>query len=100
MLGDATRGMGREPKHDGPPADDDIRMVVRALGELSYEVHVGERSSEVAAVHLLHQHIAISAPGQAPSGERRVDIGRSEHIGQGCVISSGRTASSNCSPVR
>lgn len=69
--------MRREPQHDGPPADVHVRMVVRAFGQLPDQVHVGERSSEIAAVHLLHEHVAISAPGKAPPGQRRVDVGRS-----------------------
>ena len=100
MLREPSRRMGGETQHDGPPADVDVGMVVRLLGELPHPVHVGKRTGEIAAVDLLHEHVAVPAPRKSALGQRLVDLGEGEPLGQGCVISSGRTAPSNCSPVR
>ena len=47
------------------------------------------------------QLVAHALPGDALLGQRAVDLRRGQdRLAHGCVISSGRTAASNCSAVR
>ena len=60
-----------------------------------------ERGGEVVQLDRGDEHVALAGPVQALLLERGVDLGLREHgLAHGCVMSSGRTAASNCSAVR
>ena len=71
------------------------------LGQRPHPVHVGEGLGEVRPPDLLDQLDALAGPGQTAGVELGVHRRVVEHgRAHGWVISSGRTASSNCSPLR
>src|SRR5450755_1861775 len=83
------------------PADVDVGMVVGGLGGGADLVDEGQRRGEVAQRHGGGELVVLALPGDPLFGQRCVDVGRREHrFAHGWVISSGRTAASNCSAVR
>ena len=60
-----------------------------------------EGGGEVVQLDRRHQDVALAGPVQVLLVERRVDVGLGQdRLAHGCVMSSGRTAASNSSPVR
>ena len=100
LVGEPTSRVRAEPQGDRVPTDLDVGVVVRRLGERTHRVHVGEGPDEAVPFGDLDELVAVAIPCKAALGDRRVDRGVVQDGAQGCVISSGRTAASNSSPVR
>ena len=83
------------------PADVDVGVVVGRLGRRADGVDELEGGGEVVQLDRGDEDVALPGPVQALLVERGVDVGLREHrLAHGCVMSSGRTAASNCSAVR
>src|SRR5580692_616177 len=97
----AARVMRREHETHLVPADVDVGMVVGGLGGGADLVDEGQRPGEVAQRHGGGELVVLAHPVNALLGQRGVDVsGREDRFAHGWVISSGRTAASNCSAVR
>ena len=74
--------------------------MVGRLGGGADGVDEGQGGGEVVQLDRRDQRVALAGPVQLLLFELRVDLGQGEHrLPHGCVISSGRTAASNSSPV-
>ena len=98
---DAARVVRGQGQAHGVPPDVDVGVVVGRLGGGADGVDEGEGGGEVVQLDRRHQDVALAGPVQVLLVQRGVDLGLCQHgLAHGCVISSGRTAASNCSSVR
>ena len=97
---EAARVVRREGEAHGVPADVDVGVMVGRLGRSPDGVDEGEGGREIVQLDRRHQDVALAGPVQLLLLEGGVDVGRAEQrLPHGWVISSGRTAASNSSPV-
>ena len=101
QQGEAARVVGREGEPHGVPADVDVGVVVGRLGRGADGVDERERGGEVVQLDRRDELVVFARPVQVLLFERRIDVGLRQHgFTHGWVMSSGRTAASNCSAVR
>ncbi len=75
-------------------------MVVGRLGGGADRIDEGEGGGKIVQLDRGRQHVTLAGPPQVLLLELGVDVGlREDGLSHGCVISSGRTARSNSSPV-